>query len=514
MSVGYQMQYTAIVKGGRNDFAQIPGIVKQVLNDYTARLEAARNEGKTAWDLTWCYRKWTQTFTEQAEEALERGEEPMFLHLESEDGEDTRGIFEAFMDALDEQLPGLAFVVAVSQIDTEYGQDDKHYIRYSPANSGVFLHLNPMKRYETPWVMSPPLPEEDWIPYSWRHPEVKAPAAKAEGVLSFLGAWSGEEQERLGQLLLGEELPKALCLYRNPDAGDRPLFAKTEEGLRFSLCGRSEFIPLVQNLEFALGSYIREHAEAYGAFCRTMREKRQLLHLAFDAYSGVNEAWHYGNHTKCHFLLSSDGAHLISIGTWFETQSSGTYFCPEMPARDVYQVLTGAEDGEVWLDPDTGFTLEWALYHFSAATEPIRNFRDFEAANQSDDEDGYYDEEDRYDAYREAVRTYVKKYRKKLLPLFQQAEAAANPPVPERYRPETFDGRFQGKKFVMKGERTGYTAEELASILTGFGAEVEEEVTEQTDYLICGSGVGEPFRTALALGTTILTADYLEDLMK
>ena len=101
-----------------------------------------------------------------------------------------------------------------------------------------------------------------------------------------------------------------------------------------------------------------------------------------------------------------------------------------------------------------------------------------------------------------------------MLPLFQQAEAAANPPVPERFRPETFDGRFQGKKFVVKGERTGYTAEELASILTGFGAAVEEEVTEQTDYLICGSGVGEPFRTALALGTTILTADYLEDLMK
>ncbi|OUQ20633.1 hypothetical protein B5E80_16850 [Flavonifractor sp. An135] len=524
MSVGYQMQYTAIIKGGRSDFAQIPSIVKQVLDDYTARLEAARNEGKLGWDLTWCYRKWMQTFTEQAEEALERGEEPMFLHLESEDGDDTHGIFEAFMDALDEQLPGLASLVAISQIDTEYGQDDEHYIRYSPANSGVFLHLDPMKRYDTPWVMSPPLPEEDWIPYGWRHPEIKAPAAKAEGVLSFLGAWSKEEQERLEQLLMGEELPKALCLYQSPDAGDRPLFVKTEEGLRFSLCGRSEFIPLVQNLEFALGSYIREHAEAYVAFCQRMREKRQLLHLAFDAYSGVNEAWHYGNHTKCHFLLSSDGAHLISTGTWFATQSSGTYFCPETPARDVYQVLTGAEDGEVWLDPDTAFTLEWALYHFSAATEPIRNFRDFEAAYRSDDEDdydeddydedGYYDEEDCYDAYREAVRTYVKKYRKKLLPLFQQAEAAANPPVPERYRPETFDGRFQGKKFVVKGERTGYATEELAAILTGFGAEVEEEVTEQTDYLICGSGVGEPFRTALALGTTILTADYLEDLMK
>lgn len=90
MSVGYQMQYTAIVKGGRSDFAQIPGIVKQVLDDYTARLEAARNEGKLGWDLTWCYRKWTQTFTEQAEEALERAEEPMFLHLESEDGDDTQ----------------------------------------------------------------------------------------------------------------------------------------------------------------------------------------------------------------------------------------------------------------------------------------------------------------------------------------------------------------------------------------------------------------------------------------
>lgn len=55
MSVGYQMEYSVIIKGTRAEFEQIPAVAQQVLEDYKAALEKAKKEGRWFWDSTWNY---------------------------------------------------------------------------------------------------------------------------------------------------------------------------------------------------------------------------------------------------------------------------------------------------------------------------------------------------------------------------------------------------------------------------------------------------------------------------
>lgn len=44
MSVGYQMEYSVIIKGTRAEFEQIPAVAQQVLEDYKAALEKAKKK--------------------------------------------------------------------------------------------------------------------------------------------------------------------------------------------------------------------------------------------------------------------------------------------------------------------------------------------------------------------------------------------------------------------------------------------------------------------------------------
>lgn len=96
-------------------------------------------------------------------------------------------------------------------------------------------------------------------------------------------------------------------------------------------------------------------------------------------------------------------------------------------------------------------------------------------------------------------------------------EAVKNAPdltPPARFIPQTFDQRFAGKTFIVKGDLDGYEEGQVKNLIEKFGGKVGRNVTANTAYFVCGSGVGDPFKTALKHGTPLLSADYFEDMTR
>lgn len=109
----------------------------------------------------------------------------------------------------------------------------------------------------------------------------------------------------------------------------------------------------------------------------------------------------------------------------------------------------------------------------------------------------------------------MKQYRAKLAPVLEKA--LANIPAltpPDRFIPQTFDRRFAGKTFIVKGGLDGYEEGQVQELIEKFGGKVGHRITAKTAYFVCGSGVGDPFETALKYGTPLLSADYFEDMTR
>ena len=122
MSVGYSMEYSVIIHGSRADFEQIPAIAQKVSDDY-----ASRERSQWAWDQTSFYQDMARYFASSAQEALDSGEDPLTFQVETSDTDDTHGIMEAFLTALDTQLPDLAIAASAIYVDTEYGEGSFGY---------------------------------------------------------------------------------------------------------------------------------------------------------------------------------------------------------------------------------------------------------------------------------------------------------------------------------------------------------------------------------------------------
>ena len=67
---------------------------------------------------------------------------------------------------------------------------------------------------------------------------------------------------------------------------------------------------------------------------------------------------------------------------------------------------------------------------------------------------------------------------------------------------------------MVKGKLDGYDEGQAAELVEKFGGKVMKNVTASVSYFVCGTGVGDPIRTAMKHGTTILTADYFEDMTR
>lgn len=522
MSVLYQMNYSVIIKGTRAEFEQIPAVAQQVLEDYKAAVEKARKEGNCFWDSTWNYESLAEELAEVAKAVLETGGEPLLMELESSDGDDTHGDFEDFLTALDENLPGLSIVTYAIWVDVEYGGPDTPSILYSPKGSSV-LDVKDVSCFQS---RMDTLPDEDWIPYGWRHPDETAPAAKAEGTVTLLGDWSEAEKTIVDKALMGGAL-ETMGYTSFQHAGKA--VSRTEEGWEFCVGGAMDAGEAAQNLHLALLPYIKEHEASCAAMCKAMREKKLAIHLYLDESTGPNAAWSYCNNSAWHFLITSDGARLVSKFTWCGTYRFGSRG-GAAKCKGVYEQTTGKE----WEDLSEGaqFLARQAVSAYKEAHEiDLENDPQYwEAAEwlcQYDIEvedflTGNYDEGelcgvdlDELNQLCAGMREIMEKYNSRLGRALK--EALKNVPdltPPARFIPQTFDQRFAGKTFIVKGDLDGYEKGQVKELIEKFGGKVGQRVTDKTAYFVCGSGVGDPFKTALKHGTPLLSADYFEDLTR
>lgn len=541
MSVGYSMEYSVIIHGSRADFEQIPAIAQKVSDDY-----ASRERSQWAWDQTSFYQDMARYFASSAQEALDSGEDPLTFQVENSDGDDTHGIMEAFLTALDTQLPNLAIAACAIYVDTEYGGDSYENYLYSPPGSSA-LDLNKFTGLDE---LKDTFPDEDWIPYGWRHRDAVPPAAKATGKLTFLGPWGEPERAVVEQALLGGGVLEAVSIFQPSLETNAPSFVKEEDGVAFFLTGPLDFGDAAQNLELVLSPYLEQHKEAYAALCKTMREKKLSLHLLLDEYTGPNAAWTYSNNSEWVFILSSDGERLVSNFVRCATysfgrggnsgQADGIYrtVCgaalDDLPEEEqfaarlaIMEYLSGcpAQESDVNIykaEIDEKQFLEWINDWWDE--DEWEPFEYYMADMWGDDwEDNILDNLRGSPRGQEAIREYLKAHgmeqyiadnRDALRSAIQKAVAAARRPAHERYIPTDFDQRFKGKRFVVKGKLDGYEEGQAAELVEKFGGKVMKNVTASVSYFVCGRGVGDPIRTAMKHGTTILTADYFEDMTR
>ena len=71
-----------------------------------------------------------------------------------------------------------------------------------------------------------------------------------------------------------------------------------------------------------------------------------------------------------------------------------------------------------------------------------------------------------------------------------------------------------GKSFVVTGTLNGYTRKEIEDIIKDMGGRVSSAVSGKTDFLVAGESPGSKLETARKLGTTILSKEEFEDLIK
>ena len=70
------------------------------------------------------------------------------------------------------------------------------------------------------------------------------------------------------------------------------------------------------------------------------------------------------------------------------------------------------------------------------------------------------------------------------------------------------------KSFVVTGTLNGYTHKEIEDIIKNLGGKVSSVVSGKTDFLIAGESPGSKLETAKKLGTTILSKEEFENLIK
>lgn len=505
MSVGYVMEFSVAIKGDRKDIQQIPAVARQVVSDYKAAMEQAQKEGKFFWDSAWNYEDIAKELTEIAQAALEEGEEPYVIQLESSDGDDTHGDFEDFLDGLDKRLPDLAIAVYVTYVDTEYGGGDESSVYFSPPGSSHFA----LGGSNTGCLMeSDQLPDEDWIPYGWRHAGETPPAAKAQGEVELLGDWPEEERAMIGQALPGALEAMGYTAF-DPE---KEAVSPAEQGWQFQVGGAMDAGETAQHLHLALAPYAAEHSQPYAALCQAMRRKKLAIHLYLDESTGPNAAWSYDNHNVWHFLITSDGEKLVSNFTWCGTYSFGC-----RGGADYSQIYTQSIQ-KTWedLSEEQQFLAAQAIEAYNAQNGRPQ-FPDIPewVWDSLEDEDEWDDEE--YEDEKQQLAQFeaeMEQYCRALAPVIEQALAKAPPPPPARYLPQTFDQRFAGKTFVVRGDLSGYEKGQVKGLIQSFGGKIGRNITSKTDYFVCGSGVGDPFKTALKHKTPLLSADYFEDMTR
>lgn len=482
MSTSYQMTYTVYINGAPHLLAQIPAVAQAVVEDYNAQAE------KVFWDQSPAYRETAQLFCHAAEQALEAGE--TVCRLEQEEGDDRHGVMDAFLSALDTRLPQLALAILAIYLDAEYTHSRLSNFLYSPAGSSS-LHLKDFYGYESRCDV---LPNESWIPYSWRHfTPFGPPFAYADGSITLLGPW-GEEKTMVEQALTSDGLLEALHAFPYmKKTGD--LIWKTETGYDFAMCSSIALTKVGANPDCFLSPYFHAHEASYRALCAAMREKRCFLHLEISEVSHLDRQWNRTSKGVWHFLLYSDGVRLRALFPWnriivFSYWGS----CSEPLIHGIYHALTGYAFSD--LDQPEQYLVRLSLEDAVRAYDPFG--MPMEQLNWSAGQ------------VEEAAASFVEAHRDAFLPLVEPFL----PEAPEPFTPAPSDRRFAGKKFMLKGMWKGAPLEEWKPTVEVFGGKVAQRMAADLDYVVCGNHAGEPFRNAQKRGRPLLPAPYLEDMMQ
>lgn len=527
MSVGFCMHYDVRIHGKRESLKKAPGMIE-------AYLKARTKEGE--WSK--CYLKEHEEMgkwiSEKFQDALKEPGEVQTVSLVNSDDDASHYIFENIVNELFEKLPELQVAVYARYEDTEYGMGDVDNLIYS--SKGQTFGLEPTEFING---FRDSLPDEDWIPFGWRHPELMPPEVVAEGEIRMMGSWGERELAILERALSGGGLERETPFFeKQPQKSGTEAFSRTENGFSMAVSGPIDFGDLFSHLAVVLEDYSSRHRDSYEKLCRAMREKKLLLHVSMTEQSCPDRLWNYSKQSRWHFLISSSGKELVSTFTW-----CGTDFFGDGPAepfwkyREIYKAVTGEEmeedeDSDFWSGAK-GVGFMAAVQNFIAAGHPIpeqeasdgygEDAGDFWGAGDSGEED--WDGEEWEDEFMEAedgrrteekarLRAFGETYRSELFPILKQAMAREETPAARRYMPENFDKRFQERKFVVKGELDGWTAETVKSIIESFGGTVGQKVTANVHYMVYGCSVGDSFCTALKHGVTFLSQDYFEDMIR
>ena len=527
MSVGFCMHYDVRLHGKRESLKKAPGVIE-------AYLKARAEEGEWSERYLNEHEEIGKWISEAFQDALKEPGEVQTVSLVNSDDDDSHYIFENIVNELFKKLPELQVAVYAQYEDTEYGECDAENLLYSPSDST--FGLEPTELIDG---FRDSLPDEDWIPFGWRHPELTPPEAVADGEITTMGSWGEKELAILERALSGGGLEREMPFFKKqPQKSGTELFSRTKNGFMMAVSGPIDFGDLFSHLPVVLEDYASRHRDSYEELCRAMREKKLLLHVSMTEQSCPDRFWNYSNQSRWHFLISSSGKELVSTFTW-----CGTDFFRDGPAepfwkyREIYKAVTGEEMEEdeysdFWSGAK-GVGFMAAVQNFIAAGHPVPEMEasgeddegagDFWGVGDNDEED--WDEEDWEDEFMEdengqrteekaRLRAFGETYRSELLPILKQAMAREEPSAARRYVPENFDKRFQGQRFVVKGKMDGWTEEMVKSIIEGFGGTIGKNVTANVHYMVYGSGVGDPFCTALKHGVTFLSQDYFEDMIQ
>ncbi len=76
------------------------------------------------------------------------------------------------------------------------------------------------------------------------------------------------------------------------------------------------------------------------------------------------------------------------------------------------------------------------------------------------------------------------------------------------------DGRFEGLTFVLTGALPGYTRQQAAEVIEGFGGRVAGSVSKKTDYVLAGEEAGSKLEKARTLGVRIIDEEEFREMIK
>jgi hypothetical protein len=416
---------------------------------------------------------------------------------------------------------------------------------YSPK--GV-VSLNPCCKF----------PDVDWIPKSWSNATL-VPYSRMKVYVVPLGQWDAEETEVLNNVLLGDELIKAMgylhaeepVLVEDPSSIKAPIvlrdgyFVNDSDFIEDSNCdedsdgeeidffketawneatsfiydiisanscasyllkmvGQSYLVEDLDYLDLILSDYRELKEPFYSSFCKTMLKKKHNIFLELNVQSNPDSYGSYCSRYNGSYMLSSDGKRLIATAL----QNGKKLYSAKLKTISLlYKYFTGNEFKD--LPPAIQHITKRELLSFLQAV-PSMHWND--ATCDGTLKYGYFDEySNAVDEFvLNIVGSYFFDHRDELMAIIKTASHAKSWPMPSHFVPQYASKKFNGLYFFIIGHLRGYTNYQAKCIIEKLGGKVTS--IDVASYCLYGEDVKRPFFLALHRGMTLLSSEHFEDM--